>query len=296
MGLLDFPHQGAGIDFRAILPGSHLSAVKTSQVINHSMAILCQQLNYMGICVQGTEKGTAKQRKIGTNRKAFGARENSRQEGTEDHSSEEGWAEKQWNRSSWQKHGAGKSWGSRTRTSACICLWYWTSACICLWCWSGRLKIKYILIFKWGATVELCTLKSLDACLWTFGPCHLSYPLAGHEVETMHQSQKVSLKVLFFDEYIVVKENSLGWKIPSFSCEIWIIATPLSLSSLCSSLIHVSSSHLILLTHYCLVSLSFAVVAAASFLLMWQAQLWANVNSFPRNASQNIGWNVLKSR
>jgi len=67
--------------FREILPDSHPSVGRASEIVNHPTVIVCQQLDYWRIFVWGEETG--KQRRIGSNRMAFGARENRRWEGAE---------------------------------------------------------------------------------------------------------------------------------------------------------------------------------------------------------------------
>lgn len=79
------------------------------QAVNLHMADSMPAAGLQGILVQGTEKGTGKQKGIGSNRQAFR---------TGDQSIREGWDEWQWKGSSWEKCGVGKSWGLRTRTSA----------------------------------------------------------------------------------------------------------------------------------------------------------------------------------
>lgn len=204
--------------FREISPGSHPCVDRTPQAIYLSMD---DSLPAAGL--QGNLGPGDRERRIGNSKQTFNVGKNSKWEGVEDHSSGEGWTEWQWKWPSWEKCGAEKSWGLRTRISACICLQYWRS----------RLKIKYIFISKWRGHLRTThTQETWDLFfLWQgfFWPFHLYHPLSREQAETMHESQKVFWIVFCFNKYMLIKEDSFIWKIPAVTCEISVTMTPLSL-------------------------------------------------------------------
>lgn len=125
--------------FREILPGSHSSVGRTPQMVNLPTAASLPAAGLQGNLCPGNRGRNWQATEDWEQQEGIWGKEEQQMGGGRNHSSGEGWAEGQWKKSSWENSGAGKSWGLRTRTSACICLWYWRV----------RLNIEYILIFKW---------------------------------------------------------------------------------------------------------------------------------------------------
>lgn len=160
---------------------------------------------------------------------------------------------------------------------------------------TGQIKlIKYILIFKWRGRLRTvhpqkswCLL--MAGLLWTLPsvPPIGKTPGRNQPSKSKGLSRSVLLQWIHSDkrELIYLKNSHrLMWGVCCNDTIIPVVHKQQSLIPV--SLQAANSSNTV---HCCLASLSFADVTAGSFLFMWHAQIWANVNDFPRNTSQNIG-------